>query len=159
MTSGGDFVLTARLPSLNGHLHTLSHFKSKWETQPRIKLHIAYTELFNATQFATRYLHTMATSVRRAARAHPSLLLRDLNDLDFDRPTHINHVSTLALSPAPRAQISARARGEGAQEIDFGEELEVVSCFCWGGFHEVFSFLVEACDLEDVDDIVDIELC
>jgi hypothetical protein len=47
-------------------------------------------------------------------------------------------------------EISAWTGGQGAEEVDLCEELEVGAFNCWTGLHEVLVVGVEACRLEDV---------
>ena len=61
-------------------------------------------------------------------------------------------------APRGHGEISTGTGRNRAEQVDLGQELEVIAFFGWAGFHEVAVILVESSDLEDVQDVVDVRL-
>lgn len=60
--------------------------------------------------------------------------------------------------PSPRRQVSSRTRRQGHKQWLLSEELQKVVLFGRTGLHEIFTVLIQASHLEDVDHVVNIKL-
>lgn len=104
------------------HLHPHSH--------PSLPLPLLLLE--------NRHSQPMQPPILRTLRLppplqHPLPIIQRIN-LDPQRPTAIQHTPTLPLAPPPQRQVAAGTGGQGAEDVDFGEELDVRGRGGGGGF-------------------------
>ncbi|MNQ91179.1 hypothetical protein D3C85_1065480 [compost metagenome] len=78
-------------------------------------------------------------------------------DLDTQRPAYAQRVLGIR-PPHGQGQVAARAGGKRAEQVDLGEELQVIASLRRAGLHEVHVVVVEAGALEDVQHVVHVEL-
>lgn len=77
-------------------------------------------------------------------------------DLDPQGSTSLQHSGRTLLTPTVNTQITTWTRRHCHEQIRLGEERQVRVLRCRRGLHEVLAVLVEAGDLEDVQDVMDI---
>src|SRR5688572_30754236 len=80
---------------------------------------------------------------------------RKVVDLDADRLAGREGIAGLG-PPERHGEVSTGTGGNRAEQVDLGQELEVVAFLGWAGFHEVAVICVESRDLEDVQDVVNV---
>src|SRR5215203_770118 len=82
---------------------------------------------------------------------------RQVVDLDADRLARSEGI-TGPWSPERHREIATGTGRNRTEEVDLGQELEIVAFPGWAGFHEIAVILVKPSDLEDVEDVVDVRL-
>lgn len=107
----------------------------------------------------------MIPPIRWHLRRHPPLqhlfliiAISNFKNLHPQLPTTLLHAPRALRPKSPVTQIPAGTRAQGAQQIHLGEEVDVVARAGGARLHEIAAAVVEAGDLEEVEDVVDVGL-